>query len=197
MTDAEKIDSYIKKHEQWSDVFTQFRAILQATELTETVKWGAPSYTLQDKIVVTFTGFKNHCALWFQQGVFLKDEGGNLVNAQEGITRAQRQWRFEVGDKVDKSQVKAYVLEAIENHKAGKQIKPAKKELLIPVELTQAFNENERLKKGFDSLPPFKRREFADHIGSAKQEKTRLSRLAKATPKIIAGIGLNDKFRSG
>lgn len=196
MNDQEKVSTYIEKHEHWRSQFTSFRKILGRTELTETVKWGAPSYILQGKIVVGFVGFKHHCALWFQQGVFLKDLRKKLLNAEEGTTRGMRQWRFETGDAVNAKLVRAYVLEAIENQKAGKQIKPIKKELVIPVELAAALKKSSKLRKGFDSLSPGKQREYADNISSARHEKTRLSRLEKTTPMIISGAGLNDHYKT-
>ena len=91
MNDEARVDAYIKKHEQWQAQFNSLRKILRGTDLEETIKWGAPSYTLDGRIVVGMVGFKNHCALWFQQGVFLKDEAGKLVNAQKGTTRGMRQ----------------------------------------------------------------------------------------------------------
>lgn len=196
MNDQEKIAAYIKKHDQWSSQLNSIRKVLQSTELSETVKWGAPSYTINNKIVATFAGFKNHCAVWFQQGVFLKDDSKKLVNAQEGTTKGLRQWRFQAGDKVEARLLNAYVKEAIENQKTGKQIKPEKKELVIPTELGNALKKNTKLKTGFDSLTPGKQREFADHIGAAKQEKTRLSRLEKATPLITKGIGIFDHYKN-
>ena len=196
MTDKEKVDAYIKKHERWQSQFAALRKVMHTSGLIETVKWGAPSYALDDKIVVGMAGFKNHCALWFQQGVFLKDSGKHLENAQQGTTRGMRQWRFEDGDKVDSRLVKAYVKEAIENQQAGKRIKPAKKSLLIPDELAKAMQKNARLMKGFESLTPGKQREYADHIAAAKQEKTRAARLEKAIPMIIAGAGLFDKYKN-
>lgn len=196
MTDKTKVDAYIKKHQQWSSLFTNMRKVLQGTELTETVKWGAPSYTLNGKIVVGFVGFKNHCALWFQQGVFLKDKAGKLLNAQQGTTRGMRQWRFQAGDKLDSKLFKAYVLEAMENQRAGAQIKPIKKKLIVPEELATALKKSARLRKAFESLTPGRQREYADHISGAKQEKTRLSRLEKITPRIVAGVGLNDQYKN-
>jgi len=39
------------------------------------------------------------------------------------------------------------------------------------------------------------RREFSDYIADAKRTETKLSRIAKILPMIIAGVGLNDKYR--
>lgn len=165
---------------------------MNSTDLAETVKWGMPHYTYDKKILVGLAGFKNHCAIWFHQGVFLKDKARKLVNAQEGTTKGLRQWRFEEGDKVDTRLLKSYAVESINNHKAGKKITPAKKKLLIPKELAAALEKSARLKKNFAALTPGKQKEYAEHIGSDKQEKTRMARLEKIMLRINAGIGLYD-----
>ena len=36
--------------------------------LTETIKWGMPTFTFKDKIVCGVAGFKAHCAQWFWNG---------------------------------------------------------------------------------------------------------------------------------
>ncbi len=53
-----------------------------------------------------------------------------LINAQEGKTRAMRQWRFGSVDEIDKKLVLEYVQEAIQNQKDGKQIKPEKTKII-------------------------------------------------------------------
>lgn len=79
--------------------------------------------------------------------------------------------------------MKAYVKEAIENQRAGKAIKPApKKTLTVPAELDAAMKKSAKLKQAFNALTPGKQRDYADHVGSAKQEKIRLSRLEKSRP---------------
>ena len=71
--------------------------------------------------------FKNHYALWFHQGVFLKDTQQKLVNAQEAVTKALRQWRFEKDDPIETELILAYVEEAIQNSIDGKEIKPQRR----------------------------------------------------------------------
>jgi len=64
--------------------------------------------------------------------------------------------------------------ETIQNQKDGKEIKPdSNKPIVIPVELENAFSQNPALKGSFDALTLSKKREFAEHIGSAKREETR------------------------
>ena len=92
--------------------------------------------------------------------------------------------------------VRKYVKEAIENEKAGKRIKPEKKPLPeIPLELSNAFKKDKALKQSFEALTLGKKRDYLDHIQSAKTAETRIRRVEKAIPNIKAGIGLNDKYK--
>ncbi|RFN58013.1 YdeI/OmpD-associated family protein [Marixanthomonas ophiurae] len=197
MDTSEKVTAYIEKHEKWSDELSKLRSIFQKTELTEEVKWGAPTYTLNGKLVIGLAGFKNHYAIWFHQGVFLKNKEDKLVNAQEGITKALRQWRFEEGDPIESNLILKYTQEAIENCIAGKELKPQrKKSVTIPPTLEKAFNANKKLASAFKKLTPGKQREYANHISEAKREATKESRLEKITHMIIEGKGLHDKYKN-
>ncbi len=194
---SDKVTAYIEKDEHWKKELTKLRTILKKTTLEETIKWGAPVYVAHGKNVLAIAGFKNHCCIWFFQGVFLKDPNKKLINAQKGKTKALRQWRFESFDEIDESIVLAYAIEAIANAKAGKEIKPEKsKKIELPVELKEAFKKNAALKQNFDALTPYKQKEYKEHIGSAKQEKTRRNRLEKCIPIILEGKGLNDKYKN-
>jgi hypothetical protein len=66
-------------------------------QLTETLKWGMPSFLFDDKIVCGIAGFKAHCALWFWEGreiVGAKPAGamGNFgrITAREQLPSAAR-----------------------------------------------------------------------------------------------------------
>lgn len=198
MTTLEKIDSYFEKESSFKEGINHIRSIVQGTELQEDWKWGIPCYTIQGRNVIGIANFKNHFGVWFFQGVFLEDKKKLLRNAQDGKTKAMRSLHYESIDAVDVAALKAYVLEAIQNAKDGKEIKPdrSKKEIHIPVELESAFAKAENLKTTFQALTPGKQREYTEHIGSAKQEATRLRRLEKCIPMIVAGIGLHDKYKN-
>lgn len=197
MTDSQKVDAYIAKHSQWSDALTTLRTIFHKTELQEAIKWGSPTYTLNGKIVAGIAGFKNHYAIWFHQGVFLKDTHNVLNNAQEGKTKALRQWRFSKEDTIPEATVLAYLEESIQNTLAGKELKPERKKgVSLPPILKAAFKQDASLHKAFNVLSPGKQREYAEHIGSAKQEATRERRLEKVKPLILKGAGLHDKYKN-
>ncbi len=192
------VEEYIETNEKWSEALTLLRSIMLQTELEETLKWSIPTYTINNKNVCGIGAFKNHFGVWFFNGVFLKDEHKLLRNAQEGTTRGMRQLNYTSIDDVDKNLLLQYVKEAIENQKAGKEIKPnrGKKETIIPEELQNTLNKNTELQTAFNALSPYKQREYCEHIATAKREATKLSRLEKITPMILQGIGLNDKYKN-
>ena len=189
-------NEYILNAPNGKETLMVLREILNSTQLQETVKWGIPVYTINDKNVVGIAAFKSYVGLWFYNGSFLKDEAGVLINAQEGTTKALRQWRFTSPDEVDEKLLLQYIEEAIQNHKAGKELKPdRKKTVLVPEELQEVFDENKTTEECFYRFTPGRQREFAEYISSAKQAETRKSRVQKVIPLILQNIGLNDKYR--
>lgn len=199
MKRANSADEYVALSGEWKACLGELRKLLKATRLEETIKWGMPVYTLNNKNVVGISAFKSWTGIWFYQGVYLKDPAGVLINAQEGSTRGLRQWRFSSLEEITSQQktIASYLEEAIENQKAGKEIKPERnKPLILPVELDQAMTHDPVLKERFEGLSPGKRREYAEHIATAKREETRQKRLIKIIPMILEGIGLSDKYRS-
>jgi uncharacterized protein YdeI (YjbR/CyaY-like superfamily) len=190
------VDDYIKNAELWQDELRKIREILQATELTEDVKWGGPCYTYNGQNVVGLAGFKSYFGLWFHQGALLTDKNKVLINAQEGTTRALRQWRMKSAKEIKPSVIKTYVEEAITLVKEGKKIGPQKKKpLVIPPELKNALAKNAKARKGFEILRLGLQREYTDHVASAKREETKKKRIEKILPMLAAGKGLHDKYR--
>ena len=197
MKGAKSVDEYIEKDERWAGELAKLREILRSTELEETVKWGAPCYTLDGKLIVGMASFQNYFGLWFHQGALLSDPEKVLINAQEGKTKALRQWRFSSKKEIKVRTVKAYVKEAIELQRAGKQITPDRnKPLTIPPLLKSALAKNASAKKSFQALTKGKQREYADYIADAKREETKEKRLVKILPMIEEGKGLHDKYRN-
>lgn len=195
---ASSVEEYLAHNEEWQEALVKLRTIVKGTSLQETIKWNVPVYTLNNKNVVGLAAFKNYVGLWFYNGVFLKDVQQVLVNAQEGKTKALRQWRFETVEAIDEDLVLSYVQEAIENQKQGKEIKPsrAKKEVVIPEELQVFFNKDASLKEQFETLTAYKKREYCEYISTAKRAETKQKRIEKSIPKIKEGVGLNDKYRN-
>ncbi len=190
-----RVDDYLARHGQWRQQMRAFREALLAAGLDETIRWGIPAYLREGAILIGFAGFKRHCALWFHQGVFLEDAASKLSDSREGKTKAMRQWKFAAGEEVPRELLRDYAAEAIANHDAGTRHEPVSRPLRMPRELEQAMREDAALRAAFSKLTPGRQKEYAEHVGGAKQEKTRRSRLEKARPLILAGAGLNDRYR--
>ncbi|GAA0719978.1 hypothetical protein GCM10009430_19660 [Aquimarina litoralis] len=191
------VEEFISKKPEWVKSLQLLRSIMLTTEMEETIKWGVPTYTINGKNIVGISAFKSYVGIWFHQGVFLKDPYNQLINAQEGKTKGLRQWRFGSFEEINKDQVLAYVLEAIQNQKEGKEItiERSSKEIEMPYHLKTELEHNKELKTSFSKLTPFKQKEYMEYISTAKRDATKDARLQKIIPMILKGIGLNDKYR--
>ncbi|MCX2679604.1 DUF1801 domain-containing protein [Galbibacter sp. EGI 63066] len=193
---SKTVNHYIEQHPEWDTILKQLRSILKETELEETIKWGAPAYTINNKNVVGMGAFKSYAGLWFFNGALLKDEARVLINAQEGKTVAMRQWRFNTESEIDAKLIKAYLLEAIQNQKEGREVIIPKKKKTVSAELlTKMLPKDKELKKAFLLFTEAKQREFHEYILEAKRDATKQKRLEKIIPLIKKGEGLYDKYK--
>lgn len=196
---AKSVEEYLENiPQEWRPGVEKLRSLFAGTELKEELKWGIPNYTLDKKLVAGIGAFKNYFGVWFHQGVFLKDKEKVLINAQEGKTKGLRQWRMK-DENFDEEMVLGYILEAIQNQKEGKAIKPEKpnksKPFKVPTELVEAFEKDPSIQVAYNKLTPFKRKEHCEYIESAKRKQTRMNRLEKCIPLILQVKGLNDQYR--
>lgn len=186
----------MNQDEIWKEEIHTIQSIIEKTGLDSAIKWGTKVYTYKGKNVVSALGFKNYFSLWFYNGVFLSDPYHKLVNAQEGVTKALRHWRFRDSGEIEEEKILEYIREAIRNEELGKVWKPEKSgEIVIPELLLQKLKESDDLNSAFNALTPFKQKEYIEYLESAKREATQLARMEKIIPMILKGIGLNDKYR--
>ena len=189
-----KVDAYIGKLEKWREETEKLRAILLECPVTEELKWGVPCYTVDDKNVVLIHGFKEYCAILFVKGALLKDPKGILIQQTENVQSA-RQVRFTSLQEIVKLQavLKIYIRAAIEVEKAGlKVVHKSTEEFEVAEEFQNRLDKTPTLKKAFEALTPGRQRAYLLHFSSAKQSKTRESRIEKCLPMILDGKGLND-----
>lgn len=188
------IDDFLNREPKWKTEFERLRAIILDCELTEELKWGQPTYTLNGKNVVLIHGFKDYCAILFIKGSLLEDPKGILIQQTEKV-QAGRQIRFKDVQSIDAltDDLKAYVKAAIEIEKSGKEV-PMKKtdEFPMPEELMEKFRERPELKEAFEKLTPGRQRAYLLYFSDPKQPKTRLARIDKYVDPIMDGKGLYD-----
>ncbi|MEA1650762.1 YdeI/OmpD-associated family protein [Nitrospirillum sp. BR 11164] len=189
-----KVDAYVEKAGKWREEVAKLRAIALDCPLVEDFKWGHPCYTSGGANVVLIHGFKEYCALLFFKGALMKDPNGILVQQTENV-QAGRQIRFTTSGEIAQlaPTLKAYILEAIAVEKAGLKVdfKPTR-EFAVPEEFQSRLDGDPALKAAFDALTPGRQRGYLLHFSSAKQAKTRMARIEKSAPLILAGKGLDD-----
>ena len=189
-----KVDAYLAKTEKWRKEFGKLRTILLGCGLTEELKWGKPCYMFEKGNVAILQGFKETCALMFFKGAVLKDTKGILEKPGEN-SQAARRISFTSVEQIARLEpaLKAYIKEAVRAEKTGLEVKLKNiTEHEVPEEFQKKLKQNVSLKTAFRALTPGRQRAYLMYFSSAKQSKTRESRMEKCMPKILQGKGLND-----
>jgi len=193
---AQTVSEFVDNLECYREEVLALREILLELDCQETLKWGAPTYTVNGKNVVGIGAFKRYFGLWFFHGSLLEDPKGVLINAQKDRTTAMRQWRFTSAQEMDVEMIRSYVLEAMENMKAGRVVAPKKdKPIILDPVMLQFFEENPEYRAKFESQNKTNRREMAAAIVGAKQQATKEKRMQKVADCLDRGVGLYDKYK--
>ena len=189
-----KVDWYFNKNEKWQKEIRKMRTIALDCDLVEELKWGCPCYTFEKSNIVLIHVFKEYCAFLFFKGALLKDPKKILIQQTENVQSA-RQIRFTNVQEIVKLEktIKAYIYEAAKVEAAGLKVDFKKtSDFKVPEEFQVTLNKNKKLKTAFDALTPGRQRAYLFYFSSAKQSKTRESRIEKFAPKILEGKGLED-----
>lgn len=177
----------------WTKPLMALRALVRATGLVEALKWGSPTYSLDDKNLVMILSFRESCALSFLQGAALSDPNGILESAGPN-SRYARLFRVKKADDVERHEtsLRALLDQAIAFSRAGGKVDPAPVKDL-PEELSAILAEDPVLAAAFEALTPGRKRSYALHVGGAKQAATRARRAEACIPAILAGRGFNER----
>ncbi|MBO9151967.1 YdeI family protein [Chitinophaga sp. GCM10012297] len=189
-----KVDWFFAKADKWQKEFEKLRSIVLDSHLAEELKWGCPCYTFEGSNIVLIHGFKEYCALLFFNGALMKDPKGLLVQQTENVQSA-RQMRFTGLAEITKLApvIKKYVFEAVELKEAGAKVALKKvKDFPVAEEFQRKLDKMPALKTAFEALTPGRQRGYLLYFSSAKQSKTRESRVEKYTQQILDGKGLED-----
>lgn len=180
----------------WRELLLKLREIVLSSGLKEEAKWGVPVYTNNGKNLMILSAFKNYVSLSFFKGVLLKDNHNLLITSTKNA-QSDRSLRFTQMDEINEQQDKIieYIKEAIQIEKDGLKV-PYKtvSDLEIPDEFQDYLDEDPVLKSAYETLTPGRKKGYILHFSGAKQSKTRKSRIEKCIPKILDGIGLNDRY---
>ena len=189
-----KIDTVLAREEKWGREFEALRRFALDCDLSEDLKWGCPCYSLGKGNVVLIHGFKDYCAYLFFKGALMTDPDGILVQQTENV-QAGRQIRFTGLEQIAgmEAVLKDYIHRAIAVEKAGLKVEFKKTaDFAMPDEFRDRLAEDPDLSAAFDALTPGRQKAYLLHFSSAKQAKTRETRIDKAAPRILEGKGLDD-----
>ncbi len=182
------------KVRSWADELQLLRKIILSSDLIEEIKWGAPCYTYEGKNILMLSALKESVVVSFFRGALLTDPD-QLLEKPGKNSRFARYIRFKDVDSVTllKPALFTFIKEAITVRNSQQQInEDVDSQLTYPMELLQKFEEDPAFESAFYALTPGRQRGYLIYFSSAKQSKTRSSRIEKSIPKIFAGIGWNE-----
>lgn len=181
MSAQPRIDAYIAKAAPFAQpILAHVRARVRAAtpEAEEAIKWGAPAFLVDGKILLIMAAFKAHAALNFWRGQELRGEEANAdAMGQFGKLTS-------LEDLPPDSELDALIRQASELAKSAPAPRKLKHEPKpapgLHPDFAKALAAAPKAKEALDSFPASAQREYLDWVSEAKQEATRQKRIATA-----------------
>jgi uncharacterized protein YdeI (YjbR/CyaY-like superfamily) len=178
----------------WLPGLLTLRRILVGAGLAETAKWGHPTYMHAGRNIAIIGAFRGDFRLTLFNASLLKDPDG-VLERQGPNTRHPDCLRFTDNDAPAALEgvIRSYLAEAMGYAEAG--ILPPKEvtELDLPAELVEALDADPDFAEAFHALTPGRRKSWVLHLNDAKGQSTRLARIGKSRPRILAGKGATER----
>lgn len=197
MSQDPRIDAYIAKAAPFARPILEKvrqRVHAAAPEAEETMKWSAPSFTVDGKILLMMAAFKHHAALNFWRGQELGD------SSPKAGAMGQFGKLTSVDDLPLDAELDGLIREAAilaKTAPAPRKVKHAPKAPAeVHPEFAKALSANPAAKATLDGFPPSARREYLDWIAEAKQSKTRERRIADAVEWLSEGKRRHWKYEN-
>lgn len=191
---CERFDTADCSTRLWRAGLLALRRICQEAGLEETVKWGHLCYVHSGRNIAIIGAFRGDFRLSFFNAALMKDPEGVLQHQGPNSQHADA-FKFTDIHSVTAQErvIRAYLAEAIGYAEAG--IKPQKKEAELPWpdELAEALDADPELAEAFHQLTPGRQKSYLFNLNSAKKPETRVARIEKFRPKILAGKGALDR----
>lgn len=177
----------------WAEGLAALRKLCLQAGLAATVKWGHPCYMHAGRNIAIIGAFRGDFRLTFFNAALMKDPDG-VLERQGPNTRHADAIRF-----TDNAQVAAmaptilrYLAEAMSYAEAG--VKPPRDDSApdLPEELVEAMDADPELAEAFHRLTPGRQKSHVLHVTGTKTPATRVNRIARLRPKILAGKGANE-----
>ena len=184
---SSKIAAYIEALPEWSQkICSRLRQLILEADasIVEEWKWG-PHYS-SNGMVCGYGAFQKHIKFTFFNGSAMKDPKGLFNHCVDN--EFSRSIKYTDISEVDAKTLTAYIRESVTANQKGFKRVVKDKTVDVPEDLLQALKSNNKAAAFFEGLSYGYKKEFAEHVTTAKQEKTRLERIAK-----IVGLCAEEK----
>ena len=192
-----RIDAYIAKAQLFAQpILEHVRARLHAVvpQVEETLKWSAPAFTLDGKILLIMAAFKAHAALNFWRGQELRS------GQASGDAMGQFGRLTSLDDLPPDVELDALIRQSVELAATAPAPRKVKHEPKQPAELhpefAAALDANRAAKATLEGFSPSARRDYLDWIADAKQDATRAKRIVTAVEWLAEGKKRHWKYEN-
>jgi uncharacterized protein YdeI (YjbR/CyaY-like superfamily) len=192
-----RIDAYIARAAPFARPILEKvreRVHAAAPQAEETLKWSAPGFTIDGKILLMMASFKAHAALNFWRGQEMRgSEASRDAMGQFGKLTS-------VDDLPADKELDALIRQAAELARTAPAPRKVKHEPKPPAEIhpdfAAALKANPKAHQVLEGFPPSARREYVDWVAEAKQESTRAKRIADSVQWLSDGKRRHWKYEN-
>ncbi|HEX6741216.1 MAG TPA: YdeI/OmpD-associated family protein [Sphingomicrobium sp.] len=197
MSREPRVDAYIAKAQPFArPILEKVRERVHAVvpDIEEAMKWSAPGFTLDGKILLIMAAFKQHAALNFWRGQEIGD-GQQKAGAMGQFGRLTSLADLPPDAELDSliREAAAIAKTAPAPRKTKHEPKPAPK---LHPEFAAALAKAPKAKATLDGFPPSAQRDYLEWISEAKQETTRRKRIADAIQWLCEGKRRHWKYEN-
>jgi uncharacterized protein YdeI (YjbR/CyaY-like superfamily) len=195
-----RVDAYIAKAAPFArPILEHLRELVHeaSPEAEETIKWGAPTFSLDGKILGIMPAFKAHCAFAFwhkEMRKILAAKGAGPAEGRGSLGKIAR-----LADLPPDRVMKGYIRKAAElsGSTSPAHPRPVRRpaaDVPVPADLAAALKKNRPASRTFEGFPPGHRKEYIEWIKGAKRDETRKRRLDTAIEWLSEGKKINWRY---
>ena len=195
MSPDPRVDAYVARAQPFARPILEhvrIRVHSVLPEAEETLKWGAPAFTLDGKIVLILAAFKAHAALNFWRGQELRGEAANADGmGQFGKLTSLK----DLPPDAELDRLIGKAAELARSAPAPRKVKHAPKSVpQLHPDFAAALDKAPKAKAFLHGFSPSARRDYLDWIAEAKRDDTRAKRIATAVEWLSEGKKRNWKY---
>jgi uncharacterized protein YdeI (YjbR/CyaY-like superfamily) len=191
-----RIDTYIARKNVFArPILEHVRERVRATvpEVEETLKWGAPAFTVDGKILLIMAAFKAHAALNFWRGQELRGEEAS-ADAMGQFGKLTSLADLPADGKLDELIREAAALARTAPAPRKPKHEPKTAPTLHP-DFAAALGLAPEAKATLDGFPPSAQRDYLEWILDAKRDATRKKRIETAIEWLSEGKRRHWKYQ--